>query len=127
MSSSKVDFAHPQNGEGKLHRVSPLRREMSVGFSGRILSGLLCSPDSKRAYYPLGSSVVSRGLFGRGHQVEVAGGVHVHKVSCLHLSEKTGAVLATGEEHQVGTKVGCITAVNLTSLIITGLARNLNN
>ena len=100
--------AHPE--EERLHRVRVMERQMAVGFSGGVPGGLACSPSGDKAFYPLGNSVVVRHLGGGGGGVGGAKmtfltGGHTHPISCLHLSEATGAFLATGEEHQIGTKV----------------------
>ncbi len=91
----------------RLHRVRVMGREMGVGFSGGVLGGLAASAGAggeQRAFYPLGNSVVVRHLAGSGSMTFLTGG-HQHRISCLHLSEETGAYLATGEEHEIGTKV----------------------
>lgn len=95
--------------DARLHRVRVMEREMGVGFSGGVSGGLAVSPSSERAFYPLGNSVVVRylaaGATSSSSKMSFLTGGHQHRISCLHLSEETGAFLATGEEHDIGTKV----------------------
>jgi len=100
MSGRKVDFVHEtEDGQrGRLARVDALERELVIGFSGNVRGGL--ASNGRRAFYPLGSTVVARAL-GEGGQNLLTG--HAHNVCCLSLSD-SGSLLATGEEHQIGTK-----------------------
>ena len=98
--------------EGSDHRILRCVTWMQVSpppciiqsFSGHVSRGLVTVPDVPLAFYPLGSTVIVRHLrHGEGGKQSFLTG-HQHPISCVAIS-KSGKFVATGEEHEIGTKV----------------------
>uniref|UniRef100_A0A8C6T1Z7 Cilia- and flagella-associated protein 52 n=1 Tax=Neogobius melanostomus TaxID=47308 RepID=A0A8C6T1Z7_9GOBI len=72
---------------------SSLELESVIGFNGHVVSGLRVHPDKKHLIYPLGWTVIVKGIKD-GKQEFLHG--HTHNVSCIALS-KNGQFIASGQ------------------------------
>ncbi|KAG7486120.1 cilia-and flagella-associated protein 52 [Solea senegalensis] len=80
--------------------VPRLELEAVIGFNGHVFSGLKVHPDGEHLIYPLGSTVILKGI-ADGKQRFLHG--HTNNVSCISVS-KNGEYIASGQVNFMGFK-----------------------